>query len=118
MNSQKIKIAEKICNIVNDIRDVYVGNFGPTEEWSSIDINLYFLNCDTEIHSLLEKHNIELHDDVLSLGLSFSVVIIQRETERIFSLKYGNMMDYAIKEEMYQQTFLNIYDYIVNGIER
>jgi hypothetical protein len=114
---QKIAIAEKILNKINDIKTRYLARYG-TNVWSIAEQDCYFLNCDAEIFSFLEKNKITVHDDVYEFGLTFGILVIKKEIEYKYIQQFGENLDIIKKEEMYNNINLFISNYITMGAIR
>jgi hypothetical protein len=115
-HSQKMRIAEKLIHITNDLRNRYIGEYGTVPTWEGVTQDIFLLNCDMEIQNFLKKEEVEIHEDVYTVGISFGVFILQKEIAYIFTKKYGEEMNYNQKNEMYETMQCHIFDYIVNGV--
>ena len=116
-NLQNKQVTEKIVKIINDLRDCYIREYrSPVTDWDHIQSQMYMLNCDGEIQSLLEKHDIDIHDNTYFIGITFGILVIKYEVMNSYFIDYGKNMPHYIKEEMYERVYGDIFKYIVNGI--
>jgi hypothetical protein len=116
-NLQKKQVAEKIVNIINDVRSAYTTRIGQSpSQWDRATRQLFFLNCDTEIICLLEDLEFEINEGAFELGLTYGIMILEHETKSIFIERYGDMMDMIAKEKMYDEINEGIVNYISEGL--
>lgn len=113
--SQKNKIAQEILNITTDIRDRYIEQYGNASTWNISKQDIYLLNCDAEIQCYLKKNNIDIHENVFKIGISFGILVIRKELVRRYMERYGEMITIEKKEEMYESIQRHVYDFLTNG---
>ena len=114
---QKIQIAERLINFANDVLVKYRDQYGCLNDWDSITLKTFLLNCDTEIYLFLEKNNIKWHEDVETLGPTYSISIIRSRFIIMFNEKYGDTLDMYQKASLNKKVNMAVYNYIVNGLE-
>ena len=114
-HSQRMRIAEKLIEISNDLKGSYISDHGPTDDWGLSTQDIYLLNCDTEILNFLQREEIEVHSDVFKIGVSFGILVIQQQIKRRYYNMYGDMLEYHHKEQMFEEMQECIFDYTVNG---
>jgi hypothetical protein len=115
-HSQRMRIAEKLIEITNDLKDSYVKQYGSASDWDISFQDLYLLNCDAEILHYLQQEELAVHEDVYKIGISLGVLVIQKEIQRRHYNQYGDNVDHVLKEQMFEQIQRCIYDYAFNGV--
>jgi hypothetical protein len=115
-HSQKMRIAEKLIHITNDLRDCYVNEYGKVPSWSGSIQDMYLLNTDAEIQNFLTNEDVEIHEDVFKMGIAFGVLILQKEITYKFFQKHGENLTCEHRNEMYETMQALIFDYITNGV--
>jgi hypothetical protein len=116
-NLQKKKIAERIVNIINDIKGSYEKNEGKdAHSWDITLRTVFLINCDTEISCFLDELGIKAHEDVYDYGLAFGVLVIQSDIKSQYEEKYGEGLEMYIKDYMYAEISDGILDFIFEGM--
>ena len=116
-SSQKTQIAEQIVNCISDLQDHYVRSLKQlTSEWDSQQTQMYLLNCDTEIQTILSSHYLVPDDKALAYGLSFGVLVIKNEINRNYKLKFGDQLDLTTKQSMYNELNECVIKFVLHGL--
>jgi hypothetical protein len=117
-SSQKTRIAEKIRSIIADIKLGYCERYGKdVYAWDDDEKNLYLLNCDMELIHFLETEELNISENALNNGLTFSIVIIIYECTRFFLDMYGDEMDMYSAESMHRKINDSIIHFLEYGTE-
>jgi hypothetical protein len=113
-------ISQIIRSNLLDLKDHYISEYGPVPNWTDIQKNIFFLNCDTDLEYVLKYFKIVPHATCGENGLSYGIMVLQTATMENFLEDKGaaeiNLLDIDSREELNMLINENIYKYVLNGI--
>ena len=107
-------MAEKVSDIVINIRDYYERHYGGLESWDEFTDDVFFMNCDVNIEAEIARQGGYLHPKSQLYGPSRGVMAVHFDPSSFYSIVENaeEPLTYDKKERAYERMVTNIANFL------